>query len=137
MANVLFIKVNDRPADQAVSVQMYEKFLNTYKETHESDSITELDLFNVELPYYGNDTITGLFKLAQGFPLTEVEQKAADIANRYMDQFQAADKVVIAFPLWNFAAPAPLTTYLSYIAQAGKAFKYTAEGPVGLLGDKK
>ncbi|MBH5317627.1 FMN-dependent NADH-azoreductase [Paenibacillus sp. GSMTC-2017] len=137
MANVLFIKVNDRPADQAVSVQMYETFLSTYKEANGSDEITELDLFNVELPYYGNDAITGLYKLAQGYPLTDAEQKAADIANRYLDQFLAADKIVIAFPLWNFVAPAPLTTYMSYIAQAGKTFKYTAEGPVGLVGDKK
>lgn len=44
---------------------------------------------------------------------------------------------VIAFPLWNFAAPAPLTTYLSYLTRAGKTFNYTAEGPVGLVGDKK
>ncbi|CAM3205783.1 hypothetical protein PATA110615_23335 [Paenibacillus taichungensis] len=54
-----------------------------------------------------------------------------------MDQFLTADKVVIAFPLWNFLAPAPLITYISYLAQAGKTFKYTPEGPIGLVGDKK
>lgn len=137
MSNVLFIKANNRPADQAVSVQMYEAFLNTYKEANPTDTITELDLFNVELPYYGNDTITGLYKLGAGYDLTADEQAAADIANRYLDQFLAADKVVVAFPLWNFVAPAPLITYMSYLSQAGKTFKYTAEGPVGLVGDKK
>ncbi len=78
-----------------------------------------------------------MYKLAQGFPLTPEEQSAADTVNRYLDQFLAADKVVIAFPLWNFTAPAPLITYVSYLAQAGKTFKYTATGPVGLVGDKK
>jgi FMN-dependent NADH-azoreductase len=137
MANVLFIKANDRPAEQSVSVRMYDSFLATYRETHPEDSITELDLYQVELPYYGNTAITGLYKLSQGYEPTSEEKKAADIANHYVDQFLAADKVVLAFPLWNFTVPAPLLTYISYLSQAGKTFKYTAEGPVGLAGDKK
>jgi FMN-dependent NADH-azoreductase len=137
MANVLFVKANDRPAEQSVSVRMYDSFLATYRETHPEDSITELDLYQVELPYYGNTAITGLYKLSQGYEPTSEEKKAADIANHYVDQFLAADKVVLAFPLWNFTVPAPLLTYISYLSQAGKTFKYTAEGPVGLAGDKK
>ncbi|REK76681.1 FMN-dependent NADH-azoreductase [Paenibacillus paeoniae] len=137
MANVLFIKVNNRPSEQAVSVQMYDAFLKAYKEANPSDTISELDLFQENLPYYGNEAITGAFKQNQGFELTPSEQAAAETANRYLEQFLAADKVVIAFPLWNYVAPAPLSTYMSYIAQAGKTFKYTAEGPVGLVGDKK
>lgn len=137
MANVLFVKANDRPVEQAVSVKMYEAFLHTYKETHPSDVITELDLYDAELPYYGNDAITGTYKLSQGYDLTEAEKSAATIVNRYLDQFLAADKVVFAFPLWNFTAPAPLINYIAYITQVGKTFKYTAQGPVGLAGDKK
>jgi FMN-dependent NADH-azoreductase len=106
-------------------------------ETHPEDSITELDLYQVELPYYGNTAITGLYKLSQGYEPTSEEKKAADIANYYVDQFLVADKVVLAFPLWNFTVPAPLLTYISYLSQAGKTFKYTAEGPVGLAGNKK
>jgi FMN-dependent NADH-azoreductase len=137
MANILFVKANDRPSEQAVSVQMYETFLNTYKEAHPDDVITELDLYREELPYYGSDAITGTFKLNQGYELTTEEQAAAKVATRYLEQFLAADKVVIAFPLWNFVAPAPLISYISYITQVGKTFNYTAEGPVGLVGDKK
>ncbi len=44
MSNVLFVKSNDRPADQAVSVKMYDAFLSAYKEANPSDTITELDL---------------------------------------------------------------------------------------------
>jgi FMN-dependent NADH-azoreductase len=70
MANVLFVKANNRPAEQAVSVKMYETFLHSYKESHPSDVITELDLYKEELPYYGNDAISGAFKLTQGYDLT-------------------------------------------------------------------
>lgn len=137
MAKVLFVKANNRPADQSPTVQLYDAFLNSYKEANPSDEITELNLFEAELPYYDNDMMNGLYKLGNGYPLTADEQKAADIANGYLDQFMAADKVVVAFPLWNLTVPAQLVTYIAYLSQAGKTFKYTAEGAVGLVGDKK
>ncbi|WHY59382.1 FMN-dependent NADH-azoreductase [Peribacillus simplex] len=137
MSKVLFVKSNDRPADQAISVKMYETFLNTYKEANTNDEITELDLFKLNLPYYGNTAITALYKRNQGMELTEEEVEIADIVQQYLNQFLAADKVVFAFPLWNATVPAPLVTYISYLAQAGTTFKYTAEGPVGLAGGKK
>lgn len=137
MSNVLFIKANSRPAEQAVSVQLYDAFTQSYKESHPEDVITELDLFQENLTYLDNDKINGMFKLARGMELTADEKVAADTVTKYLDQFLAADKVVIAFPLWNFTVPAVLHTYLDYLSQAGKTFSYTAEGPVGLVGDKK
>jgi FMN-dependent NADH-azoreductase len=137
MTKVLFVKVNDRPADQAVSSKMYDTFLQAYKETHRADEVTELDLFKEELPYYGNTAITGLYKRNQGLELTAEEEYAAELVDQYLNQFMAMDKVVFAFPLWNSTVPAPLITYLSYLAQAGIMFNYTAEGPVGYAGDKK
>lgn len=137
MTKVLFVKVNDRTADQAISSKMYDTFLQTYKETHRAEEVTELDLFKEELPYYGNTAITGLYKRNQGLELTAEEENAAKLVDQYLNQFMAMDKVVFAFPLWNSTVPAPLITYLSYLAQAGKMFNYTAEGPVGYAGDKK
>lgn len=132
MTKVLFVKVNDRPADQAISSKMYDTFLETYKETHRTDEVIELDLFKEELPYYGNTAITGLYKRNQGLELTAEEEKAAKLVDQYLNQFLAMDKVVFAFPLWNATVPAPLITYLSYLSQAGIMFNYTAEGPVGV-----
>ncbi|WP_350299856.1 FMN-dependent NADH-azoreductase [Peribacillus frigoritolerans] len=137
MTKVLFVKVNDRPAEQAISSKMYDTFLQAYKETHRTDEVTELDLFKEELPYYGNTAIAGLYKRNQGLELTAEEENAAKLVDTYLNQFLAMDKVVFAFPLWNSTVPAPLITYLSYLAQAGKMFNYTAEGPVGYAGDKK
>lgn len=137
MSNVLFIKANNRPADQAVSVKLYDAFVAAYKEAHPQDAVTELDLFAENLPYYDNTIITGLYKLANGYEATEAEAAAAANVNKYFDQFAAADKIVFAFPLWNMTVPGVLHTYIDYLAQAGKAFKYTAEGPVGLLTGKK
>ncbi|WP_158735566.1 FMN-dependent NADH-azoreductase [Alteribacillus sp. YIM 98480] len=137
MANVLFIKANSRPIEQAVSVKLYETFLENYKAANPEDIITELDLFEENLPYYDTDKINGMFKLSKGMELTSSEQEATTLINKYLNQFLDADKIVFAFPLWNFTVPAALHTYLDYLAQAGKTFRYTEEGPIGLLTDKK
>ncbi|GED27741.1 FMN-dependent NADH-azoreductase 3 [Brevibacillus agri] len=137
MSKVLFIKANDRPVEQAVSVKLYEAFVQSYKENHPNDEIAELDLFAENLPYYGNDLLTAMFKAGRGMELTAEEKKGAELVNKYLNQFADADKVMIAFPMWNFTVPAVLHTYVDYLSQAGKTFKYTAEGPVGLMGDKK
>ncbi|MGG7078499.1 FMN-dependent NADH-azoreductase [Clostridium sardiniense] len=137
MSTVLFVKANNRPADQAVSVKLYETFLASYKESHPSDTIVELDLHNEELPYVGVDMVNGTFKASRGLDLTEKEAKAVAVADKYLDQFLAADKVVFGFPLWNLTIPAVLHTYIDYLNRAGKTFKYTPQGPVGLIGDKK
>lgn len=137
MSNVLFIKANNRPAEQAVSVQLYNEFLASYKAAHPQDQVTELDLFAENLPYYDNTLITGMYKAGQGYEATPEEAAGAELVKKYVDQFLAADKVVFAFPLWNLTVPAVLHTYIDYLSQAGTTFKYTAEGPVGLITDKK
>lgn len=137
MANVLFIKANSRPIEQAVSVQLYQSFLDSYKDSHPEDTIIELDIFKENLPYYDTDKINGMFKLSKNMELTSSESKATDLVNKYLNQFLSADKIVFGFPLWNFTIPAPLHTYLDYLCQVGKTFSYTSEGPVGLLSDKK
>ncbi|MBP0727170.1 FMN-dependent NADH-azoreductase [Bacillus sp. RG28] len=137
MTQVLFIKANNRPADQSVSVKLYEAFLSGFKESHPNDTVVELDLYNEELPYVGVDMINGTFKASRGIDLTAEETKAFAIADKFLDQFLAADKVVFAFPLWNLTIPAVLHTYIDYLNRAGKTFKYTPEGPVGLIGNKK
>ncbi|WP_429844322.1 FMN-dependent NADH-azoreductase [Brevibacillus sp. FIR094] len=137
MSNVLFIKANDRPVEQAISVQLYEAFIKTYRQTHPNDTITELDLFAENLPYYGNNLITVMLNAGKGMEMTAEEQKDADFISKYLNQFIEADKIVIAFPLWNLTIPAVLQTYIAYLSQPGKMFKYTPKGSVGLMGDKK
>ncbi|MFB6801644.1 FMN-dependent NADH-azoreductase [Peribacillus butanolivorans] len=137
MTKVLFVRANNRPANQAVSVKLYEAFLASYKESHPNDTVVELDLYKEELPYVGVDMINGTFKASRGLDLTVEEAKAVTVADKYLEQFIAADKVVFGFPLWNLTIPAVLHTYIDYLNRAGKTFKYTPDGPVGLIGDKK
>ena len=56
--------------------------------------------------------------------------------DRFTDQFTAADKIVIAAPMWNLHFPPQLLAYLAMVMVAGKTFVYTEQGCQGLLRDK-
>jgi FMN-dependent NADH-azoreductase len=57
--------------------------------------------------------------------------------NAALDEFLAADIVVIGAPMYNFAIPSQLKTWIDSISVSGKTFHYTAQGPEGLCSDKK
>jgi len=54
-----------------------------------------------------------------------------------LDQFLAADTIVIGAPMYNFTLPSQLKAWIDRIAVAGKTFRYTDSGPQGLVGDKR
>lgn len=62
--------------------------------------------------------------------------EAADAAT-VLAQFLAADVIVIGAPMYNFSVPSTLKAWIDRIAVAGKTFKYTESGAVGLAGGKK
>ncbi|MCQ4161378.1 NAD(P)H-dependent oxidoreductase [Roseomonas sp. GC11] len=51
-------------------------------------------------------------------------------------QFLASDVLVIGAPMYNFSVPSQLKAWLDRIAQAGRTFRYTEKGPVGLSGGR-
>jgi FMN-dependent NADH-azoreductase len=54
-----------------------------------------------------------------------------------LDEFLAADTVVIGAPMYNFSAPTQLKTWIDRIVIAGTTFRYTESGPEGLAGGKR
>ncbi|MCH4826559.1 FMN-dependent NADH-azoreductase [Planococcus halocryophilus] len=136
MTNVLVVKANNRPATEGVSSKMYEVFMDTIGVGTELN-INTFDVFKEDMPYFGQDFFDAMQKSAQAEPLNELEQRILTAANKAMDAFMEADVVVFAFPLWNKTIPAPLQTFIDYVYRAGVTFKYTAEGPVGLVSEKK
>ena len=54
-----------------------------------------------------------------------------------LDEFVAADTVVIGAPMYNFTLPTQLKAWIDRIMIAGKTFRYTANGPEGLAGGKR
>jgi len=54
-----------------------------------------------------------------------------------LDEFLAADTVVIGAPMYNFTLPTQLKAWIDRIVLAGKTFRYTKSGPEGLAAGKR
>ncbi|WP_096186466.1 FMN-dependent NADH-azoreductase [Evansella halocellulosilytica] len=137
MNTVLFVKANDLPVENSVSVKMYNRFLKRYKELNPNDNVVEVDLYEVTLPYLGSKLIKTSSKAAKGVAMSREERVIHQFVTDKLEQFISADKIVIAFPLWNLTVPAVLHSYLDYMHHPGKTFSYSEEGATGLLTDKK
>ncbi|MEI4770627.1 FMN-dependent NADH-azoreductase [Psychrobacillus sp. FJAT-51614] len=132
--NILVVKANNRPANEAVSSKMYETFM----ENIEGANVTTFDVFKEDMPYFGQDLFNAFGKVQNGEELTDLEARLLAAKQKAMDALTAADVVVFAFPLWNLTIPAPLQTFIDYVYQAGFTFKYTEDGQaVQLMTHKK
>ncbi len=132
--NVLVIKANNRPASEAVSSKMYETFM----ENLEGVNVTTFDVFEEDMPYFGQDLFNAFGKMSSGEELTDIEQRIVAAKQKAKDALSAADIVVLAFPLWNLTIPAKLQTFVDYVYEAGFTFKYDENGQaVQLMKDKK
>jgi FMN-dependent NADH-azoreductase len=87
--------------------------------------VTYLDLAAQELPH-----------LSQKSLVRADELEAARNAEA-LEQFLAADAIVIGAPVYNFTIPSQLKAWIDRITVAGKTFTYTANGPQGLAGGKE
>ena len=66
------------------------------------------------------------------------EQKTSlATSDELVNELRAADTVVITAPVYNFHVPAALKAWIDMVARARETFRYTEEGPVGLLTGKK
>jgi FMN-dependent NADH-azoreductase len=68
---------------------------------------------------------------------TAEQQAVIDFSDALIDELRAADTIVLGLPMYNFGVPSTLKAYFDHIARAGVTFRYTENGPVGLLTGKK
>ena len=68
-------------------------------------------------------------------PLAHLTERGQD--EDVLEEFLAADTIVIGAPMYNFGVPSQLKAWIDRIAVAGKTFQYGANGPEGLAGDKR
>ena len=89
----------------------------------ESDiSVKHRDLVTDAIPHLGADEL-----LADDKPLI----------NELIEELKNADVLVIGAPMYNFTIPTQLKAWIDRVLQAGVTFRYTENGPEGLLEGKK
>ena len=118
----------------SVSRGLTREIVAQWRRRHPDTEIEYLDLAVDAPAHFGPDALGIKFGL-QDAP-TEAQRRENAVSERLVSQFLAADVIVMGAPLYNFTIPTQLKAWLDRLAQAGRTFKYTDKGSVGLAGDK-
>ncbi|MFZ2653146.1 MAG: NAD(P)H-dependent oxidoreductase [Burkholderiaceae bacterium] len=119
---------------QSVSRQLSSEIVAEWLRSHPGTAVEHLDLARQAPSHLSADALGIKFGL-QAEP-TDAQRFENEVSERLVRQFLAADVVVVGAPLYNFAIPTQLKAWIDRLAQAGRTFKYTDKGPVGLAGGK-
>lgn len=131
---VLRVLANPKTAENSASLKVEAAFTAALKDKHPEAQILTIDVYKDEIPLLDAKLLPAFF----GAPPADAETaRRRERQKAILDQFLAADLLVIATPMWNFNAPPMLKAFIDTILVAGKTFKYTATGPVGLATGKK
>lgn len=65
------------------------------------------------------------------------QQRHVSESDQLIDELRRADVLVIGLPMYNFGVPSTLKAWFDHVARAGVTFRYTPQGPVGLLGGRR
>lgn len=117
------------------STQLADAFVAAWRQTHADGRVVKRDLAAEPVPHLDATRFTGF--LAKPEERTPAQQDAVVYSDRLIAEVRDADVIVLGLPMYNFGIPSVLKAYFDHIARAGVTFRYTAEGPVGLLAGKK
>ncbi|MFJ7142980.1 MAG: FMN-dependent NADH-azoreductase [Pseudomonas protegens] len=134
MSRVLIIESSARQQD-SVSRQLTQTFIQQWQAAHPGDSITVRDLARNPVPHLDANLLGGWMKPAE--QRSAAEQDSLQRSNELTEELLAADVLVMAAPMYNFAIPSTLKAWLDHVLRAGVTFKYTDTGPQGLLTGKR
>ncbi|MGV8958870.1 MAG: FMN-dependent NADH-azoreductase [Stenotrophomonas sp.] len=112
-------------ADNSVTRELSAAVVSHLREHTPGLELTYLDLDAAPVPHLS------------GRSLAKVDELEAAAAERVLQQFLDADVVVIGAPMYNFSVPSTLKAWIDRVAVAGRTFRYTEAGPVGLAGGKR
>lgn len=117
----------------SVSRQVSAAIVDRLRQATPSLEVVYRDLTQTPLAHLSGSHLAA----AQGAPAPA--ELASDLAASAaaLDEFLAADVVVIGAPMYNFTIPSQLKAWIDRILVAGKTFKYGAAGPEGLAGGKR
>ena len=122
-------------AEHSQSNQLAQTFVERWKKTRPDAVIVSHDLGATPVPHLDQATFQAFLTPPE---TRNTEQNAlAARSDALIAELKAADVLVIGLPMYNLGIPSPLKAYFDHIARAGITFRYTENGPQGLLQGKK
>jgi FMN-dependent NADH-azoreductase len=121
-------------ADNSVSRKLTAQTVAQWIANHPGTTVDYLDLATQAPSHLSADSLG--FRMAPDAAMSDVQKSENAISEALVQQFLAADVVVVGAPLYNFSIPSQLKAWIDRVAQVGRTFQYTATGPQGLAGGK-
>lgn len=129
MTTLLRLDTSARHAN-SVSRQMVDRITDRF----ENAQILTRDLSDA-LPQIDETWVGANFTPAED--RSEEQRAALALSDALIAELKAADVLVIGLPVYNFGTPAAFKAWVDQIARAGVTFRYTENGPEGLMSGKR
>lgn len=117
------------------SSQLADAFVAAWQQKHDDGRVVKRDLAAEPVPHLDAERFSAF--LAKPEDRTPAQQTAVAYSDRLIAELRDADVIVIGLPMYNFGLPSMLKAYFDHVARAGVTFRYTEQGPVGLLTGKR
>lgn len=114
-------------AGQSVSRQLSAAVVAQLRKDDPGLQVTYRDLVSAPIPHLSGAHLAADPSL----------QADLDLGQAVLDEFLAADVVVVGLGFYNFGVPSQLKAWVDRLAVAGKTFRYGEKGPQGLAGGKR
>lgn len=134
MSKVLVLK-SSILAGYSQSNQLSDYFIQQWRENHNTDEITVRDLAANPLPVLDGELVGAM--RPSDVPLTPRQKDALALSDELIAELKSHDVIVFNAPMYNFTIPTQLKNYFDLVARAGVTFRYTANGPEGLVTGKR
>jgi FMN-dependent NADH-azoreductase len=118
----------------SVSRQVSAAIVDNLRKAAPGFEVTYRDLTAAPLSHLSGAHLAAAHGADGASPALQDEMAAGQAA---LEEFLAADIVVIGAPMYNFTIPSQLKAWIDRILIAGKTFRYGAQGAEGLVGDKR
>ena len=106
--------------------------------TEKLPDATVLNLYNEDIPELTAETLPLYGSVYdEKSSLSKREQQILARRAELIEQFKAADRLIIAMPMHNFSVTSRLKDYVDNIIMGGQTFQFSENGPQGLMGGHK
>lgn len=103
---------------------------------HPAGQVVRRDLARDEIRHL-NAAIAAGFRPTGVSDFTDAIRQEHRVSEALAAELLTSDVIVIGAPMYNFSVPGQLKAWLDRLAQPGRTFSYTANGPVGLVTGKR
>ncbi|NEZ02654.1 FMN-dependent NADH-azoreductase [Wenzhouxiangella sp. XN201] len=116
------------------SSRLADAFAARWRENNPNGRVLCRDLALEPLPHLTAEAFTGFQR--DSAERSPGQHAAAAISDELIAELNAADAVVLGLPMYNFTIPSTFKAWMDHVARAGVTFRYTENGPEGLVGEK-